>query len=93
MVYHQSGERPTADCLRRYLDSADISIAVRALGSDDGDLLVAVWLEALKLVERQWGAITALPAILQKRGRIGGDELVVTGMWPSACGPIASVAS
>src|SRR5262245_10187686 len=39
-------QRPTGDCLRRYLAAGDVRHAAACLGSDDGDLLVAVWLAA-----------------------------------------------
>lgn len=68
------GQIPSARTLLHYLWSDDIGGAMEHLGTADGDLLVAVWLSARRLIDSEWDAVLRVATELQQRGRLTGEQ-------------------
>jgi hypothetical protein len=78
------GEIPPPEDFHRNRDKSDVRRAIARLGSDNGALLLAVWIEAKKLIDEHWDKVVHTAEALQRRGRLTDAE--VEEIWRDASG-------
>lgn len=72
--------RPSADYLHvGATEDGDVRLAARYLGSADGAVLLAAWVQAERLVDRYWGKILTIALELHRCHRLSGAR--VEALW------------
>jgi hypothetical protein len=76
------GETPDPDEFGQNWEKPDIRRASERIGSIDGDLLLAVWIEARRLIDDEWDSVLRIAEALKVRGHLSGEQ--AASLWRRA---------